>query len=147
MGERGRCIGGATALCGHACACAQARVQGHLLGGVRESSRVDVPWCRARQAAARLRAIRNYRCAIWIQCAVRGKLDRDRTQEKRFRLWLVEHEKVLAACVHVQRVIRGKLGRIAARTTLFRRVHVVNIQRVWKGYRVRKQVTDMYATR
>jgi hypothetical protein len=68
-------------------------------------------------------------------------------QAKRFRLWLVEHEKVLAACLHVQRVMRGKLGRIKARSTLYRRVHATNIQRVWRGFFTRKELLNVYATR
>ncbi len=97
--------------------------------------------------ASRLRAIRDYRCARWIQTVARGKRDRDYVKEKRFRLWMVQHERVLAACLHIQRVARGKAGRIAARETLKRRIHAINIQRVWKGYITRKELLNVYALR
>ena len=77
----------------------------------------------------------------------RGRRDRDRVKEKRFRLWLVEHEKVLSAAIRIQRVARGKAGRIAARATLYRRVHAINIQRVWRGYFARKDLLNIYALR
>ncbi len=97
--------------------------------------------------AARIRAIRNHRAAKWIQTVARSKIARDRVSEMRFRLWLVEHEKVLCAAVHIQRVARGKMGRIAARITWHRRVHAINIQRVWRGFITRKRLLDLKAVR
>lgn len=102
---------------------------------------------RGRCIAARIRAIRNHRAARWIQNVARRVFGKNIVKERRFRLWATEHEKVLCAALAIQRVARGMMGRIRARATLHRRFHVINIQRVWKGYQARKFYLNFFAIR
>jgi hypothetical protein len=106
-----------------------------------------VTLCSARGQAARLRAIRDHRAARWIQNVARRKFGQNIVRERRFRLWAIEHETVFRAALLIQRMARGMVGRIRARSTLYRRQHAINIQRIWKGFQARRLFLNLFATK